>query len=90
MNDQGSVELPKIAAAGETQHVEFKASLPRQADDLAKEIAAFATSNMGTIFIGIEDDGTIVGLPECETHQGREQLKQRLQGICAHHSRAIS
>ena len=60
-----SAELPLIAASGERQEVEFKAELPKQVSDLAKEIAGFATSNPGRILIGIGDDGTIVGLADC-------------------------
>ncbi|KAF0096531.1 MAG: Aaa-4 family protein [Rhodospirillaceae bacterium] len=78
-----SRQLPTIAAIGEQQNVEFKERLPAQVRDLAKEIAAFATSNAGTILLGITDSGEIVGLSDCQTQDGRAQLIQRLEGLCA-------
>ncbi|AXB80068.1 helix-turn-helix domain-containing protein [Novosphingobium sp. P6W] len=55
-------ELPHLAAASETQTVEFKREFPKHAGDLAKEIAAFATSNAGMILLGVEDSGEIIGI----------------------------
>lgn len=52
-----SRDLPRIRAKGESQEVEFKREFPQQVSDLAKEVAAFATSNTGTIFLGIDDNG---------------------------------
>ena len=43
----------------ETEKVELKRELN---DSLKKEIIAFANTNGGTIFIGIDDDGDIVGV----------------------------
>lgn len=78
-----SRQLPRIAATGEQQDLEFKERLPAQVRDLAKEIAALATSNAGTVLLGITDSGEIVGLPGCQTQAGRAQLIQRLEGLCA-------
>lgn len=41
-----SSELPALRQAGEGHALEFKREIPAQARDLAREIAAFATSNM--------------------------------------------
>lgn len=73
--------LPQLAVGGETQTVEFKREFPKQASDLAKEIAAFATSNAGMILLGVEDDGEIVGVPEALDDVGRRTLRTRLEGI---------
>ncbi|MCK9537304.1 MAG: putative DNA binding domain-containing protein, partial [Bacilli bacterium] len=43
----------------ESDIIELKESLT---DDIKKEIVAFANTNGGTIYIGIKDDGTIVGV----------------------------
>lgn len=66
---------------GESQEVEFKEDYPLQASDLAKEIAAFATSNSGRIYLGISDDGTICGSSLCQ-REGRDSLQTRIAGVC--------
>ena len=75
--------LPSLAASGERQNLELKERFPEQARDLAKEIAAFATSNDGRILIGIADDGAIVGLPDAESAEGRGKIVGRIEGICS-------
>ena len=77
-----SGEIAMIAAIGETQEVEFKATIPQQVSNLAKEIAGFATSNAGRIIIGIEDDGTIRGLDHSD-RAARATLTERIEGLCA-------
>ncbi|OAJ62767.1 hypothetical protein A6V36_20565 [Paraburkholderia ginsengiterrae] len=74
--------LPELRAKGEGQELEFKREFPQQVTDLAKEIAAFATSNSGTILIGVDDEGDIAGLKEVESPAERDKLLQRLEGIC--------
>lgn len=78
-----SAELGLVAAIGETQEAEFKAEMPKQVSDLAKEIAGFATSNAGRILLGVGDDGAILGLADCSERTGRAGLVQRIEGICA-------
>lgn len=43
----------------ESNEVEFKEMMP---DGISKEIIAFLNAHGGTIYIGIKDDGTIVGV----------------------------
>lgn len=69
--------LPDIRASGEGPSYEFKAEFPAQAHDLAKEVAAFATSGGGLILIGVDDNGNVVGLDEND----RDQLRLRAQNI---------
>jgi predicted HTH transcriptional regulator len=59
--------------------VEFKASVPSNADDLVKEIAAFATSNDGTILLGVTDAGAIVG-----TADARERYEGIARNVSPH------
>ena len=47
----------------EDQKTELKVELTK---DIKKEIVAFANTNDGTIYIGIDDDGKIVGLTNAE------------------------
>jgi ATP-dependent DNA helicase RecG len=78
-----SQRLTDLAAEGESQELEYKERFPEQARDLAKEIAAFATSNSGIILLGVAKSGEIVGLTNCEAASGRESLLDRVAGICA-------
>ena len=48
----------------EDQHTEFKRNWR---DDFLKELAAFANSQGGTLYIGVEDDGTIVGVKDAKS-----------------------
>ena len=47
-------------ALGEDSPRQFKADV-RNAESLAAEMAAFANTNGGTIFIGVADDGSMPG-----------------------------
>lgn len=57
---------------GESDKVEFKERIPKNASELSDVIAAFATVAGGTILVGVRDDGTVVGYSES---------KERLEGI---------
>lgn len=54
-------ELKEAIAHGEDSRTQFKADV-RNVDSLAAEMVAFANSYGGTIFIGVEDDGSLPGL----------------------------
>src|SRR5262245_4479712 len=59
--DEGSVE--RRLRAGEDSRTEFKSARDDlQTKTLAKEIAAFANSQGGLLFLGVEDDGTPTGV----------------------------
>lgn len=53
-----TTDLSLVAAEGEGQKIEFKA----KASGLAREMVAFANASGGSIFIGVGDDGTLVGV----------------------------
>ena len=74
--------LPSLCARGESQEIEFMVSFPQQARELGKEIAAFASSNPGTILIGVSNDGVAVGIPQGDRADDRDSLICRIQGIC--------
>ena len=75
-----SEDLPRFRATGEGQTLEFKEAIPTQAHDLAKDVAAFATSGEGTILIGVADDGSLARL-DASTAEDRDRLALRVQGI---------
>jgi ATP-dependent DNA helicase RecG len=47
----------------ETETIELKETLT---NDIKKEIVAFANTNGGIIYIGISDDGDVLGVENCE------------------------
>ncbi|MEA1884246.1 MAG: ATP-binding protein, partial [Thermotogota bacterium] len=47
---------------GESKILEFKKELPRK-DHLIKTVIAFSNTSGGKLIIGVDDKGTIVGLP---------------------------
>lgn len=55
-------ELLEIIAGGEDSYTEFKRDVS-QRSDFAGELVAFANTNGGQILVGVEDDGTILGVP---------------------------
>jgi ATP-dependent DNA helicase RecG len=81
IDDEASEQLPVLRARGEGQALEYMRSFPDNARELAKEIAAFATSNSGTILIGVDDEGTCVGI-SASTPTQRDELLRRLEGTC--------
>ena len=79
-----SHELPSLRVKGEGQALEFKVAFPDQARHLAREIAAFATSNDGKILLGVDDNGQLIGLENLDNPRRRDDLLQRIQGVCHH------
>ena len=78
-----SGELPLLRDRGEGQHLEFMERYPENGYELSKEIAAFASSNPGTILIGVADDGSLTGLDGVETPEARDRLCRRIEGVCS-------
>lgn len=75
--------LPVLRDRGEGQHLEFMVKYPDSGYELSREIAAFASSNAGTILIGVSDDGDLKGLPGLDTNTGRDTLLRRVEGVCS-------
>ena len=56
-------------------------------DDMKKEIVAFANCNGGKLYIGIEDDGTVIGLDDVDQtvfkdrHEFTGSLLQQLSEV---------
>lgn len=57
-------ELIRILRQGEGPHVEFKQDFPKQVDEVAKHMSAFANSGGGVLLMGVADDATLPGILE--------------------------
>ncbi|WP_162908147.1 AlbA family DNA-binding domain-containing protein [Allorhizocola rhizosphaerae] len=77
--DQPGTDLELLISSGEGQYIEFKRILTAQDDkrSFLKTVAAFASYNSGTIVIGVDDDGTIVGVPSAE----RDALQRQVVSV---------
>jgi hypothetical protein len=73
-----SRRLLEQCAQGESQSLEFKERLPAQGHDIAKSIAAFASSNTGVLLYGISDDGRVVGIENGHESKVRDEITQRV------------
>lgn len=60
---------------GENERIEFKSRISK---DIGEEICALGNSNGGHIFIGVDDEGNIVG---CNPKKAKEQSSQHLNNI---------
>jgi ATP-dependent DNA helicase RecG len=55
--------MPQMIPAGESLHIEFKSDRNRLPDrDLLAAVVCLANTDGGTIFLGVEKDGTVTGL----------------------------
>ena len=66
-------ELQHILANGEDSKHQFKREITR-IESLAAELAAFANSGGGRVFIGVEDDGQVCALTPEQVRQFNQQL----------------
>ncbi len=82
------IRVPRLDAQhiGEGQQVEFKRSLSDDVsrsgavdDELLKSVAAFANTNDGVIFIGVDDAGHIKGLGL--DFKQRDKLEQKVSQL---------
>lgn len=56
-------DLRRLAAMGEGRHLEFKNRVPRP-ERIAREIIALANTDGGKVLVGVDDDGTILGVKD--------------------------
>ncbi len=59
--DDYSNRIENLIAQGENRGIEFKTADVRP-EGLAREITAFSNTNGGTVLVGIDDDGSIIGV----------------------------
>lgn len=72
--------LQQILMQGESQSVEFKNSIP-STGQLARDVAAMANAGGGLIFIGVDDNGRPIGLPEKIRKRAHIQVDQVAESI---------
>lgn len=67
----GKIDEPKTAVSlGENDMIEFKRDFLNSKSAIIKAVVAFANSNNGNLFLGIADDGEIIGVNEELQHYG--------------------
>src|SRR5215207_3000399 len=81
INDEDIKLLDFHLSQHESKTVEFKEKTPDTVRKLAENIASFATSNQGTIYIGINKSGDIIGIKGIDTPEEKENFQRRIFGI---------
>jgi predicted HTH transcriptional regulator len=61
-------DLKRLVTAGENTYIEFKREIP-SAEKIAREISALANTHGGTLLVGVDDDGTIIGVQGYEEQE---------------------
>jgi len=91
------MDLKQRIAAGESEHQEFKSSLqwdvrqqkhnPDLRHSVLKSLAAFLNTDGGTLLIGVEDNGNILGLEKDLELVGnsRDKFEQLLANLISEH-----
>lgn len=72
-------DLKRLVTAGENRYIEFKREIPSP-EKIAREISAIANTNGGTLLIGVDDDGSIVGVAGYDEQE--YLLDQAVNGLC--------
>lgn len=75
-------ELEALVAAGEVPTVEFKLTLPPESI-VARYLVAFANTNGGTLVIGVDSRGDIVGLSDADATEIEERLRRITSSLFA-------
>ncbi len=84
-------QLSQLVSLGEGQHLEFKKRVPGS-ERIAKEVIAFANTGGGRLLLGIDDDGTVVGVKDAaeEEYVFQEALSRHSRPRVAFTSERIS
>lgn len=72
-------ELKQLASLGEGRTLEFKHRVPRP-DRIAKEVIALANTDGGRILLGVDDDGSLVGVDDAA--EEAFVLRQAVSDLC--------
>ncbi len=60
-SEMNYLDVKNLASTGEGRYLEFKRTIP-SAYKIAREIAAFANTNGGTLLVGVDDDRSLIGV----------------------------
>jgi len=74
-------DIQPLIDKGENVTNEFMVVFPKNAHELTKEIAAFATTQGGKIFLGVNNQGEVIGLQGIDTPSGKDDLQKRIRGL---------
>ena len=72
-------EAQKLIAQGEGQQIEFKLKA-KHPDRIVREIVAFSNSKGGHLFIGVDDDVSIIGLKDAE--EAHYVMEKAVKELC--------
>lgn len=78
MTEKINNELVEIINLGESVTVEFKKATNKLPQNLFETICAFLNRNGGNIFLGIDDDGRIIGVDK----QCIQKMKRDFANLC--------
>ena len=74
-------DIKPIIQKGESDLIEFMVKYPDNTHELGKEIAAFSTAKGGKIFLGVKNNGDIIGLKDVDTPERIDDLTKRMRWI---------
>ena len=77
----GANALNRHIEMGESQDLEFKEDIPNNTKELANNAASFASCNEGIIYLGIDKNSNLLGLPNVFTSPEKDRFQLRLSGI---------
>ena len=80
LSDMSLTDLERLIQTGEGKYLEFKRTIP-SAKKIAREMAAFANSNGGTLLVGVDDDHRILGVDGY--HEEEYLLTKAAQQLCS-------
>ena len=60
-----SNDVKRLAGMGEGRTLEFKNRVPRP-ERIAREVIALANTDGGTVLVGVDDDGTVLGVKDAQ------------------------
>lgn len=72
-------ELTQLVSLGEGRQLEFKRRVPRS-ERIAKELIAMANTDGGRLLLGVDDDGSILGVRDAEEEEFA--LREALRAHC--------
>lgn len=70
----GPAEIEEVLSRGENDQVEFKQEISKKLEEFLETVVAFANTRGGSIIVGVDDNGKIVGVYE-------QKFEERVQDL---------